>query len=110
MARSSCRKVVLKSLKIDGYVRGKIRTSRGKERLATGGVDRRKNLWNEGILKWHWNIRQRSDQRLEDERKISSDIVLQPQIRENRGDRSAGMQSRVLAQRVIYGSARPPAI
>src|SRR5580704_14538196 len=106
MARSSCRKVVLESLQIDGYVRGKIRTSRGKERLPGGRVDRRKNLWNEGILKWHWNIRQRSDQRLEDERKISSDVIFQPQIRKNRGDRSTGMQSRVLAQRVIHGSAR----
>src|SRR5271156_3779668 len=101
MPGSSCRKVVLESLQIDRNVCRKVCASRCKERLPRSGVHGRKNLWHESILKWHRNVWQRGDQGLENEWEVSSDIVFQPQIRENRRDRSPGMKCRVFAHRVI---------
>src|SRR5208282_2348812 len=106
MARRSCCKVVLKSLQIDGNVRGEVSASRCEERLPLCRLHGGKSLWHDGILKWHRNIRQRGDQRLENERKASGDIVLQPQIRENRRDRSPGVKSRVFGRREIQRNAR----
>src|SRR5271165_3311425 len=96
MAWGSCRKVVLKSLQIDRNVCRKVCASRCKKRLPRSGVHRGKNLRHEGILKWHRNVWQRGDQWLENKRKVSGDIILEPQIRENRSDRSTSVKSCVL--------------
>src|SRR5208282_6462206 len=51
MARRSCCKVVLKSLQIDGNVRGEVSASRCEERLPLCRIHGGKSLWHDGILK-----------------------------------------------------------
>src|SRR5579872_2830056 len=110
MAWRNCGEVILKSRKIDLCVRGNVSASRSEKRLTLRAVNRRKNLRRERILKRHWNTRQRGDERLENQRKVSGNIILQPQIWKNRSERPPGVKSCVFACCEIQREARSPAV
>jgi hypothetical protein len=86
VARCSCRKVILKSRKIDLRIRRDVGASRCEKRLPLSVVHRGKNLRRQRVLKRHRNIGQRRDERLENEREASGDIIL-----ERLADRNAGI-------------------
>src|SRR5690242_10059726 len=98
MARSESGQIVLEPLYVHRRVRGNIAAAPvGKKQLSLRGVDRWECEGSNRILKTEWGTRKRRHQRLKLEWKCARDVILQPQIRQNRGDRSARVDSSVLA-------------
>src|SRR5580700_7930281 len=103
--------IILKTLQVNGCVGRHLgAVAAGKKRLALRVVNGWKRYGRNRIAERHRHIRQRGDQRLENQWKRAGNEIVLPQVGEDRGNRSASVQSRVRGQRIADGNTRAPAI
>src|SRR5882724_2250049 len=110
MARRQSGQIVLEALHVHRNVDREVAAASGsEEELTLRGVNRRKRERRNGILKVNREAGESGNQRLKDERKCASDVILEPQVGKNGGDGATSVERGVLGETEVERESRAPA-